>query len=256
MARTKRSPDTAVDNPSPIEGLPSPDVAVPILDRLTIVQMQDGFLPTSRGELNEAYNLKTFIDRPGAAGKHIAEVLQHQRKHQVEDPTRAGIHKTRQYASYAQRARTDKTMLLTLREELSELSSANPLSALDRSRLHTGLGQFVRFVDLRELSRTKEFTGFPFSPLRPYSVDMPETYDPYVASQPDVYIDQRIEEVLAKTRVWEAVRDVDSALNDQSARFSFWANRLQEIQKYQTAGIKAVAGEVLQNLGISSPDHV
>lgn len=221
---------------------------VPPLDRLRIMQLEEGFSPSTRGELNEAYNLKAFMGTPGGTAKHLAEVARHQTKYGA-DPIKTATSITRDYILYAGGARTDLTMLTTLQEELQEMSDANPLATVDRERLATGLGQLVRHKDLRELATSKDFTRFPFSPLRPYNKKLPRTYDPYVQPEPKPEVQARIDAVLSTTRVWEAKREVVSAIEEQRQRHAFWLARLQEVEKGQTGMVRTVARSALQRLG-------
>lgn len=221
---------------------------VPALDRLRIMQLEEGFSPSTRGELNEAYSLKAFIGTPGGTAKHLAEVARHQTKYGA-DPTKTATSITRDYILYAGGARTDLTMLTTLQEELHEMRDENPLAAVNRELIATGLGQLVRYKDLRELAESKDFTRFPFSPLRPYSNKLPRTYDPYVQPTPNPQVQERIDAVLATTRVWEAKREVASAIEEQRQRHAFWLARLHEVEKGQTGIVRTVARTALERLG-------
>jgi hypothetical protein len=223
---------------------------VPILDRLRIVQMENGFSPSTRGELNEAFNLKAFAVEPGGTAKHLAEVARHQVKYGYE-PGTTTTSITRDYVSYARGALTDKTMLTTLKEELAELDGANPLSAVPQTRLATGLGPLVRYKDLRLLGETKDFSLFPFSPLRPYNKNLPRTYDPYaqIENVPPAVAD-RVGKVLSTTRVWEAQREVELAIAEQGSRHDFWVARLGEVRRHQTGVTRAVAAQALEGFGV------
>lgn len=239
----------------PVEALtpPSPNIdvvpeVVPALDRLRVLQLEDGFSPSTRGELNEAFNLKAFIGTLGGTAKHLAEVARHQDKY-LADPVKAATSITRDYVLYAGGARTDMTMLTTLGEELQDLTGENPLSTIKQERLATGLGQLVRYKDLRELAATKDFDRFSFSPLRPYNKRQPRTYDPYVQTNPSPQVQAHIEQVLANTRVWEAKREVAAAIDEQRHRYDFWMARLHEIRQFQTGTVRAVAAQALERLG-------
>lgn len=222
---------------------------ISVLDRLKTLQMEDGFSPSSRGELNEAWNLRTFIPVRGGTAKHLAEVAIHQGKYGHE-AGRATASITRDYVLYAGGARTDIAMLKTLAEELDELSETNRLAVVPRESVATGLGQLVRYKDLRELGNSRDFSQFPFSPLRPYNKDLPRTYDPYVQPVPPSRVQIRIDEVLETTRLWEAKRETQLAISEQRARHEFWAARLQEIDSHSTGVTRAVAAKALEGFGL------
>jgi hypothetical protein len=220
---------------------------IEILDRLQIMQREEGFLPTSRAELNEAFNLRTFA--VGGAAKHLAEVAQHQQKHDA-DPQAAAVSLTRLYGGYGERARTDKTALHTLQEELSDLAGTNPLSSVDLSRLHTGLGQFVRFIDLAKLATTKDMSGFGILPLRGYQKQHRDAYDPYIDTHPSTLMKDHIQTRIGSIRVWEMRQGVEAAITDQGNRLAFWRARVQEIENYQMGQVRAVAREMLGRMGV------
>ena len=224
---------------------------IEILDRLEIIKNEEGFLATSRGELNEAFNVRTF--GIGGAAKHLAEISQHQVTHGA-DPQTATSSVTREYGGYGERARADLTSLLTLSEELEDQASANPLATVDATRLLTGTGQYVRYVDLSKLATTKDVVQFSFNPLRGYTKLKRDAYDPYISTQPAPEVQAHIQAILGSTRQWEMRQVLAAAVEDQRHRLGFWKDRVSEIEKHQTGVTRGVAQTVLHRMGVQ-PDH-
>lgn len=227
---------------------PAGSEVIEALDRLDIMKRQAGFLPTSRRELNEAYSLLSFTHEPGGAGLHLAKIAGHQRRHGADVPrTLRGV--IAGYVAYARRARTDRTNLVTLHEELAEADSVDRLSS-PAGHVYTGLGQLVRYIDLSNLALNKHPADFPFMPLHKYT-DSP-TPDDYVVTQPSPEVAARIKDVMESTSKWEAERWVASAIDDQRQRQDFWTERLQEIKQHYTytGPVRAMARRALEDLGI------
>ncbi len=212
------------------------------IERLDIIHHQEGFLPTSRRELNEAFSLLTFIGQPGGTAKHLAEISRHQAKHGADAP-RTLRSVTAEYITYRRRSLADRSNLITLREELEDVKDTHRFSQAQGS-MHTGLGQLARFMDLTKLAQQKDFASFPFSPLRRYTPTPGP--DKYVMTQRDPIVDARIAEVVAPLRKWEAERWVDAAIEDQAKRHDFWSARLQEVAQHQTGQVRAMARQALE----------
>ena len=53
---------------------------LPLLERLHILKATAGFLPTTRGEVNEALALLDYLHKPGKTAAHLNEILLHQLK--------------------------------------------------------------------------------------------------------------------------------------------------------------------------------
>ena len=222
---------------------------IDVLNRLDILHRDEGFLATSRGELNKAFNVRSFIETPGGAATHLAEIARRQGRYGA-DAVRTQFAVIREYAGYAQRARVDRTALRTFSEELDEIEYTDNFANLNPDRLHTGRGQFVRFVDLGRLAVTKDVSQFPFSPLRGYGEGARDACDAYVPIRPRAEVAERIAEVLSSTRLWQARQLTPVAITDQEKRYGFWSERLKEIEKHQTAGpVKAVVQSALTGLG-------
>ncbi|MDB5181331.1 MAG: hypothetical protein JWP13_94 [Candidatus Saccharibacteria bacterium] len=217
-------------------------------DRLEILQLDAEFLATSRDELNEAFSLLSFIDTPGGAATHLAEIARHQEKHGA-DPVKAQIRVTEEYVAYARKARSNRTSLRTLQEELEDMPEQHPFAHLDETRLYTGKGELVRYMDLRTLAFTKDISAFPFSPLRPYTKGQRGAHDPYTVESPRAEVADRIREVLSSTRTHDAKDLVGEAINEQANRYTFWAERVHEIEAHQARAISLVARRSLHELG-------
>ncbi len=232
--------------------IPARDLeTIGVFDRLDMLRRQAGFLATTRGELNEAFGLLAFAERPAGAATHLAEIAAHQHSHGA-DPIKAQLSVVREYGGYALRARTDRTMLGTLREELQESGRNHPFATLDPSRIYTGKGQLVRFVDLNQLAAHKDATKFPFMPLRGYSKGERSAADSYIAARPAPDVEDHIDEVLGKIRTGRAPAAANAAIIDQKNRFKFWTERIQEIEGHQTGVVRHAARLSLDELGIHS----
>jgi hypothetical protein len=233
----------------PAETFPTAELqTIEVYDRLDILQHQAGFLATSREELNEAFSLLSFIDTAAGAAGHLAEVARHQEKHGA-DPVRAQLSVTDEYVGYARKARMDRLNLRTLQEELADMPGQHPFAHLNERQLYTGKGQLVRYMDLRELAHKKDADGFPFLPLRPYTKGHRDAYDPYTVTKPRPDVAARISEVLSRTRASDAKTLVAEAIQDQANRFTFWSERVQEIEAHQAQVISRVARRSLHELG-------
>jgi len=237
--------------PDPVEAAMAEPELMVALDRLDFMNRQAGFLPTSRRELNESFSLLSFMQEPGGAAKHIAEVARHQDKHEA-DPVRTTRSIILEYSHYARRARVDRTSLLTLKEELEETDGVHTLSS-PKDEIYTGLGQLVRYIDLSHLALNKRPEDFPFMPLRKYT-PVATTPDSYVMTQPSEEVEARIKDVLSHTRKYEAERWVKAAVEDQTHREDFWIDRLREIKKHQAGGqLRALTSRILADLGAKDP---
>lgn len=217
------------------------------LERLLIVGEEEGFYPTSRRELNEAFNLRSFRETPGGAAKHLAEVSAHQVKHNAS-PREAVRSIANEYFGYARRARTDKTNLLTLQEEVSDLSQHNRLETVKTSMISTGLGQLVRYIDLKKLAHTQDFSQFDVTVLRGYDREHNDAFDNYVSSEPSKEMTAHIESVISSMRLWQLSETVDAAITEQSKRFEFWVECLKESRRHSVA--RPIAYNALISLGI------
>lgn len=220
-----------------------------IFDRLDMLRRQAGFLATTRGELNEAFGLLTFIETPGGAGTHLAEIGAHQNAHGA-DPVPAQLSVTREYTGYAGRARYDRSTLVTLQEEIQARETAHPFSTLDPGSLYTGRGQLARYMDLAKLAADKDPSKFPFVPLRGYTKGERNAVDPYTVDRPKPEVAAHIDATLGKIRTGMAPKIVAAAIHDQHNRFTFWKDRLVEIESHQTGAARAAARKSLESFGI------
>ncbi len=227
-----------------------------IPQRLLAVQSAAGFFPTTRRELHEAMTLFDYAHKPAGAAGHLNEILLHQQKAQTHDPTAAVRSVVSEYAAYAKKARNDEAQQRTLREEMGDVSG-NVLRSLGnavvRAGLHTGIGQLVRFHDLRAIAHGSKDVPTGFSPLdglgnkRSTGKKEPAA-DPYTILQPDAIVRSRIDDVLKTTRLWGGRLLVVAAQDDQANRRAFWTERLKESRSHLSA--RLIADAALENLSV------
>src|SRR4051794_32690524 len=105
-------PSPKYEQPSLLDSAEPAQVAETIeaLERLDIFGHEVGFYPPTREELNMAFNVRTFIAEPGGAARHLAEVSRHQEKYNAS-PVDAPASITRDFATFARKAKTDETFL-------------------------------------------------------------------------------------------------------------------------------------------------
>jgi hypothetical protein len=230
---------------------------IEFIERLDTLRKTRGFMPTSLGEGNEAFALLSYIDTSAGSAGHVNEILQHQIKHKekqeregrevkIEDPTAAVRSVTNEYAGYALRARTDVTALSALQTELADIQHANPFLSLRELNLQNGIRQLVRFVDLSNLA-----AGRPVD-IRPFIIRADKrrsALDPYIIPEPSREMLAHMDSVLGNTRLWQARRLVQPAINDQSNRRDFWTERVVELDKHIAA--RPIARRALRALGVT-----
>lgn len=222
---------------------------IDVYGKLEVVKEQAEFLATSHGEVNKAMSLLDDMQKPWGAAIHIREVGQHQAKYEhAREPAQIAV--VREFASYAGRARVDRTNLGTLKEEVADLSSGHPFQYLPENRFVSGRGALVRYIDLSRLAREKDPLAFPFPPLRGYTPGSQDAYDLYTVNNPQPVVATHIAEVLSKIRRYDAEDLVRDAHEDQVNRFTFWSARLQEVARHQMGAAGAAAKRELGRLGV------
>jgi hypothetical protein len=238
----------------PVEGRQQPASAemleMPLLERMQAVRGTANFLPTSRGEINEAFALLSFLHEPGKTARHLNEVLRHQQKSRTDDPAAAVRSITREYAGYARKARADCFNLTAMQQELDEYSQndGSKLRMLKDAGRLTGTAQFVRHRDLSRLAGTGE-QGI-VSPFQTRSDGKRSALDPYTITEPTDEMTEHIAQELGSVRIWEAQKGIGAMITDQQNRFSFWTDRLREARAHSVA--LPVANAALQALGVEA----
>jgi hypothetical protein len=223
------------------------DEMIAVADRLDITHRVAGFLPTTHRELNETMTLLDYIGKPSGTAAHLNEILIHQKKSVSEDPAAAVRSITNEYAGYIAKARMDKTQLGLFGDEI-RLQRTTPSRTVNLEALHSGLGQFARFVDLRAFAAKIGGAALPANPLRAAQSGKNTSRDRYTVTIPDPEMRDRILAVVGKTPQKKAAAITAAAVVDQTNRIAFWTARLQESRRHMAA--RPIAYEALLKLGI------
>ncbi len=192
-------------------------------DRLEIFKETQGFYPATYRELSEAFVLPSYSVKRGGTAKHLNEILLHQQKAQTDDPRRAVIRVTQEYATYFKTARLSLTHLILLSRDVNDTDNPN-LSLEVASGTNIGFGDLVRFLDLRQLAREKVV---PKDEIDPLSTDYLHKPTPLVATH--------IDETIKRLHIKETRSIMSLAINDQHKRALFWKERLVESQRHELA---------------------
>ena len=228
--------------------------AVGQAERLHIVHDVAGFYPTNGDELTRAFAIKDFKETPAGVAGYLNEILLHQMKTpKAVVPAAALLSVVSEMAGYATKARADKTALLTLRQELQAARDSNSLNSLKQVGVATGLGQFVRQLDLRQVALTGDISQLPFNPLRGTGASRRTAFDPYTASNPTPDVRRRIDHVVGSVRLWQARVIIAELVDEQSQRFDFWTENIDDARRHGAA--RAAAYGALTRLGLTPPTH-
>lgn len=236
---------------APVEPQPQ---AIGQAERLHIMHDVSQFYPTNGSELSLAFAIKDIKDSPAGVAGYLNEILLHQMKTpKAEVPARALLSIVSEMAGYASKARADKTALQTMREELAANRDSSPLQSLKQAGVATGLGQYVRQLDLRQVAQTGDSSKLPFNPLRGSGASKRTAFDPYTASQPTPEVRQRIDQVTGTARLWQAREIINELVDEQSQRFTFWAENINDARRHAAA--RAAAYSALKQLGMTPPKN-
>lgn len=221
-------------------------------ERLLVVHDLLGFYPGNNHELNRAFAIKDHRGTPYGTAGYLNEILLHQMKTpKSEAPGAALLSIVSEMESYASKAKLDKTSLRTLEEEVNDSEDLSSLTSMSKTGANTGLGQFVRRHDIELVARTGNPAVLPFNPLE--ATAKRNGFDYYTASQPSVMVQARIEEVMSSVRLWQAKAMIEEMIDEQSARFKFWAECLSDAKRHSIA--RGAAHTALTRLGVTNTIH-
>ncbi len=233
---------------------PSDMVAQPMdqAERLLVMHDIAGFLPSNNHELSRAFAIKDYRDTPSGTAGYLNDILLHQMKTpKAEEPGAALLSIVSEMEGYAAKARADKTALRTMEQELQDAEGTNSLVTLDKTGVATGIGQFVRRHDLILTARSGGKAELPFNPLK--ALPARNAYDVYTASQPSAVVQARINEVMSSVRLWQANAMIGDLIDEQSARFKFWAESISDAKRHAVA--RGAAHTALTRLGVTNSIH-
>jgi hypothetical protein len=205
--------------------LPFFDRSLDRYDRLDLLHEVEGFLATSQDELTRATIIEPFIDRPGGAAAHLAEVGAHQRTAGKDDVLAAQRRITRQIVGWASDAHQSGRTLEGLDDALD---GTNPHLVLDRvlEPKDARMLPFLRFFDLAMLKQTRRAVGY--DPLKVKYVETNAGIMHYVG------------EAIGHWRVQQVRRRLPNAQAHEAARFDFWTARMREIQRHSPRPLGAI----------------
>lgn len=220
------------------------------LERLEVMNETQGFLPTTRDELNTATAVVAFDDIPGKTARHLNDVLQHQRKARTDMPEQAVRSITAEFAGFAQRARSDHQGLANLQEDIRLLDY--PFASLSEEiGDNRAVRQLVRFVDLQAYTKSagQESPGFDVlkRAARVRGLESARTIiDVYSVDELDPAVKTHIDEVLAGITVGRSRELVAKAVAEQQKRLEFWIKHLQQSRQHSLA--RPIAERALRDL--------
>ena len=224
------------------------------IERSEVMVRTEGFLPTTYQELHEAVGLRSWQEEVGQTGRHLNEILLHQKKADTTDPQQAVRSVVAEYASYAMQSHVDVSLLNDLKDRVSEMMNPkmNLGEELEHSK-HTNLAtaRLVRFMDLSQYARDADTGNLGFNPLS-YAVRLRgsrggrKIVDRYSVDPIDPYLALRVGAIVASTSVKDARSLVKYAVVDQNNRLTFWTNRLRESRSHALA--RPIAERALKKL--------
>ena len=109
------------------------------------------FHATSTEELNRAFVLIPLIGEPGGAGRHLNEVLQHQKSHKVDQPERAVFSIVRSMGEYYRDAQTKKSLTHELIDNLKHVNpELAPTLVADEIKDTDSLQSLHEYIDVKK----------------------------------------------------------------------------------------------------------
>jgi hypothetical protein len=213
---------------------------VEIPERLVTVEQRFGFLPRSRRELSDTYDL-TAKELLAGAASHLNDVFNRQKhKSSMEDPSQTVRSITARYAEYAKNAQGEQRMLELFARDIGDEKGSLDISRLGSEWQHSG----SLFRPILHTLWTRDVSAF----MRDGEGDDPLKgllEGAYSAS--DRQVMQRAQEMLTKSKR-EFNGEFRHSLTSQRNRFDFWVNALQEARKHTLA--RPVAYNALVELGV------
>ena len=216
-----------------------PPATTNILQRLNYIYLNQGFLPTRKGEVGEVFRIEKAASRGVDAGIVLGDIYGHrlrqleaqhaseaEAKRQATQTARAVF---RSWTSHYEEARSDLAHLSALAEELDDFdvmdrdaeATLNDVTTRD----NLGVIKFVRFLDLRRLAELgPRAQPMKFNPLTAnYSRD-PKT--PTVKGH--------IEDIMENISLREVAPWLDDARLDSFTRSDYFNDRLHESRTFTT----------------------
>lgn len=148
--------------------LPMPEVGEESLDwvaRMTILHDDYNFVPTTGQERNVAFVSIPFVKTPGGVGRHLNEVLIHQRSHEVDQPERAIRSVVQSMGLYRDDAISRREALLDTYHKLDYTNPRLDVRQIDDvPRL--GVLSVIQYVDIMNGVRGKDNTPIKGSVMR------------------------------------------------------------------------------------------
>jgi hypothetical protein len=209
----------------------SPYARPELARRVTWLQDNHDFLPTSVGETNEAYSIINPATGYHDALTHLERIVGHQAKGIAKAPDDAVRVVTREYAEYAWKARVDGWQLRTLGKDLAERGGHDGQSLHDADPLN-GVSQLIRYYDLSRLAQEGTVAIEPF--VRAESRER-SALDPYTSSRPTKDMQAHLTGMAKIITVGRAKQLTEVAVTDQQAREAFWVERLREARGHKIA---------------------
>jgi hypothetical protein len=266
----------------------SPERFIPeipeVVERMRFIRGSEHFLPVTPEETHRAANL--LVDQHAGA-RHIGEVLRHQvkardtRKAEITeqvgyhdqtilddisptiDPSQGARRVLWTIGQFAIRARSDRTMLMHLSKDATQISNGNRSVAEERQDVQDGLTEYPNgfkyglpeLIRFRDLSRVADGRKVPEQTKVHQILEDGDGYligDVYTVApnQDDVvaYLDHEI----ARLRLMDVRRNIGPAITDQYNRERFWRSILASVEGYQVSKeLKSVAHRILLSLDIA-----
>ena len=216
-----------------------------LAERMTTVEERFGFIPRSRRELSDTYDL-TGKDLVGGAATHLNTVLQRQKRYDVEAPDATVRSIVARYAGYAENAKVEYGLLSQLEEIVVDESGSTTLNRLGTDWKYSGalsrpLLHGLWTQDAHAYMRDAEGVD----PLK--QLDAGEKYS---ASNKATL--EAIQQQIDVTKPAEFIDALSSSKHSEVSRYEFWVNALQEARNHKAGA--AVAYEALKKLRVIKED--
>jgi hypothetical protein len=212
-------------------------------ERLETIQKIHGFHPSMIQEQNEIMRMDPFLNTPGGAATHLAEVILRQKKSpNVTDYTRAARSLTRGYIDYALDAQRSVTDMESLRDSLPGIRPSLLLQDVTDEEGETitpielGVIPYMRYLDLNLLCITRSLSKIGYDPQKPK----------YEARNPAIVFYAK--EMMGKKTVQQVAKELPAAISDQVARFVYFVERVHEIEKHTYNPLRGVAQSGLNKI--------
>lgn len=212
-------------------------------ERLVTVEQRFGFIPRSRRELNDTYDI-TGKELVAGSATHLNIVLNRQKKY-MDDPDRTVRAIVGRYAGYAKRARGESAFLTQLQDEVT-----NERGTVDTSKLNADWqfepSQVRPLVHVLWSQRMTAFTRDDAS-VNPL---VSEEDDNYKAANKETF--DAIDKLLSKKTLFS--EELAHSIKSEKGRYEFWINALQDARRHKAAA--GVAYQALLDLGVLKKEEL